>query len=249
MSAYGQTQPYIPVTDAALRDWLTNFSALLTADPTRYGLDASDATVIAGHAAAYASAYQAVQAPSTRTSTGVAQKDAVKASAVASVRVYAQMIKANAGVSNDDKIALGVHVNDPTPSPIPAPASAPMLMIVSAFSGVHHLRYADENTPAARRKPHGVLQLQLNAVIAPAPAVDPGESRFVGLYTKQPVLVEHEPASAGLTATYFARWVTRTGKTGPWSLPESMTVAFGGAAQAIPDGGTLADGQDLQIAA
>ena len=35
-----------------------------------------------------------------------------------------------------------------------------------------------------------------------------------------------QPPAAGLTATYFGRWMTATGKPGPWSLPVAMTVAY-----------------------
>lgn len=251
-TAYQQSQSYIPATDAAFRDWLANFSTLIAADPGRYGLDASDATIITAHSTSFNTAYQTVQAPSTRTSNAVAQKDAIRASAQGSVRVYAQQIKANVGVDNEDKVALGIHVDDPTPTPIPAPTSAPLLMIINAFSGVHNLRYADENTPASRAKPDGVIQLQLNMTVGNSPAVDPDTSSFVGLYTKQPVLIEHDPMNAGKTATFFGRWVTRKGLVGPWSLPESMTIAFGGMPSAgVETGGTpeSAGGEDLKIAA
>lgn len=235
------SQPYIPSNDAAFRDWLLNFATLIAADPTRYGLTAADATVIQGYSDDFDAAYQTAVAPSTRTVVTVAQKDAIRAAANESVRIFAQMIKVNQGVTNEDKIALGIHVDDPTPSPIPAPTSSPLLMLVSSFSGVHQLRYADENTPASRRKPAGVIQMQLNMAVAPGPVVDPTVARFFGLFTKQPILVEHSPENAAQTATYFARWVTRTGKFGPWSLPQSMTIAFAGpAAGGITGGGTSA---------
>jgi hypothetical protein len=249
-TAYTQVQPYIPETDPAFRDWLMNFSTLISADPNKYGLDAADATVIANQYTAFNDAYTLVQMPSTRTPSAVAQKDALRASATGTVRVYAQMIKANGGVDNQDKVDLGIHVNDPTPTPIPTPTSAPIIAIVGATSGQHELRYADENTPASRRKPDGVIQMQLNMTVGTSPATNPDESSFVGLYTKQPVRVELNPIDAGKTASYFARWVTRTGLFGPWSLPQSMTIAFAGGSDAETGGGTTQVGsEDLKIAA
>jgi len=249
-TAYTQTQPYIPQTDGAFRDWLMNFSTLISADPNKYGLEAADATVIAAQYTAFNDAYNVVQMPSTRTPSAVAQKDALRASAVGTVRTYAQMVKSNAGVNNEDKVALGIHVNDPTPTPIPAPTSAPIIAIVGATSGQHELRYADENTPSSRRKPDGVIQMQLNMSVGTSPATNPDESSFVGLYTKQPVRVELDPSDVGKTATYFARWVTRTGLFGLWSLGESMTIAFTGGADAITGGGTTQTGtEDIKIAA
>jgi len=237
-TAYTQTAPYIPETDPAFRDWLLNFSTLISADPNKYGLEAADATVIAAQYTAFNDAYTAVQMPSTRTPSAVAQKDAQRASAVGTVRVYAQMIKANGGVNNQDKVDLGIHVNDPTPTPIPAPTSTPIISIVGATSGQHELRYADENTPASRRKPDGVIQMQLNMAVGASPATNPEDAEFVALHTRQPVRVQLDPGSVGQTATYFARWVTRTGKVGPWSLPVSMTIAFSGGADATTGGGT-----------
>ena len=230
-----------------------NFSTLISQDPQRYGLENSDATIIAQQYADYDASYQPVQTNATRTASAIAQKDATKASAIGSARVYARMIRANAGVTNQDKIDLGLHVPDPTRTPIPTPTTAPLLMIVSAFSGVHQLRFADENSPASRRKAPGASALQLNMVVAAGPVVNPDGSQFVGLFTKQPILVEQDPVNANKTATYFARWVTRTGKFGPWSLPQAMTIAFGGPVQAgmsIPDGGQPEAGDEgLKIAA
>jgi len=44
----------------------------------------------------------------------------------------------------------------------------------------------------------------------------PGSHSFQVMYQ-----LEH----IGQTATYFGRWITRTGKTGPWSLPVAMMIA------------------------
>lgn len=253
MPAYQQSEPYMSRTDAGFRDWLTNFSTLLSSNPSRYGVTAADAAVIAGHQAAYDPLYVACQSAATRTTQIVQQKDAAKASAMGSCQVYAMIIKKNEGVTDDDKVALGLHVDDNTRTPIPAPSSAPILMLQGAFSGEHQLRYADENTPASRAKPHGVMQIQINRTIETGANPDPNDSEFVGLYTKQPILIAQNPTNVGLTATYFGRWVTRTGLTGPWSLPVGMTIAFGGAVDAqAPTGGTsqTAEGGDgLQIAA
>jgi hypothetical protein len=258
MPAVVQSESYIPATDWGFKSFLQNFSTLITADPGRYGLDSADAAIIQSQYTGYAAAFDTVQAPTTRNASTIAQKDALRASAVASVRIYAQMIKVNQGVDNEDKIALGIHVNDPTPTPIPQPTTAPLLAIVAAFSGQHEIRYADETTPTSRAKPQGVIQMELRRTIAVGANPDPGAASPVGLFTKQPVIVEQDPADASKTATYFGRWVTRTGLVGPWSLPVAMTIAFGGpVSQEMPTGGQSitsgtsggGDGEQLKIAA
>jgi len=51
--------------------------------------------------------------------------------------------------------------------------------------------------------------------------------------------VTFEYKNAGLTSSYYARWVTRRGLVGAWSNPVSMMVAFaaGPRKQAQVDGG------------
>ncbi len=252
---YQQTSGYIPNTDTGFRDWITNFSNLIQANPSRYGLQASDAAVISALHAGFEDLYTKVQSGATRTPGLITQKDAVKASAIASCRVYAMQVKANAGVDNQDKVELGIHVNDPTPSPVPAPTSAPMLNITSAFSGEHNLVYADELTPDSRRKPEGVTQLELYVYVGPAATANCEDATYVGVYTKNPIQYTFTPDKAGQTATYFARWRTARGLAGPWSLPVAMMIAFGGPVDQqveLPGGGTPLEadgGQDLAIAA
>ncbi|MGI9014262.1 MAG: hypothetical protein ACR2GY_08430, partial [Phycisphaerales bacterium] len=53
--------------------------------------------------------------------------------------------------------------------------------------------------------------------------------------TRQPIRVTWPQETAGKTIAYFGRWITTTGKEGPWSLPVSMQIAFGGAALAAID--------------
>ena len=245
---YQQTGDYIPQTDAGFRDWLANFALLIQQDPGRFGLEAADAAIISSLNTSFAAAYVACQSPATRTTALVTQKDALRASATASCRVYAMNIKANAGVDNESKIELGLHINDPTPTPIPAPTTTPLLNIVGMFSGSHEIRFADELTPSSRKKPAGAIQLELYVHVGPTPIVNWQDATFAGVYTKNPIQYEFTPDQANQTATYFARWRTQRGLVGPMSLPVAMTIAFGGPVeQQIPTGGTQLTGGDEQL--
>lgn len=255
---YDQTPGYIPRKDETLKFFLENFANLISQDPAKYGLSEGDSQVISDQSEAFSNALSLVMSGATRTPGLVAQKDAIRASAIGSIRVYAMLIKANQSVSNQDKVNLGLHVDDTTPTPIPAPTSSPLLAIVNGFSGEHQIRYADENTPTLRRKPYGAVSMQLNMHVGPMPIVNPYQATMVGLFTKQPILVPHNPANSTKTATYFSRWVTRTGLFGPWSLPTAMVIAFGGPVDSqmpVTGGGSPAsqqtgDGEDeLKIAA
>ena len=56
-------------------------------------------------------------------------------------------------------------------------------------------------------------------------AGDANDAVFVGNFTKNPIAVAFSPEDDGKCATYFARWQSRCGDTGPWSLPVTMRIA------------------------
>lgn len=251
--AYQQNGPYIPRNDEAFASWALNFARLISENPGGYGLCEQDAQIIMGLAKHFMELYQQCQSSQTRTSALVARKDAIRASAEGTFRTYAGLIRANKGVTNADKVSLGLHVPDPTRTRIGPPTTAPMLTIPGLFNGSHMLRYADESTPNSRRKPHGVANLHLWMVISDTQTHLPQETmKLVGIYTRCPIIVEHEVKDAGKTASYFGRWVTKRGLMGPWSLPAHMMIAFGGKDEkgdAVGERADSASGQPLKMAA
>jgi hypothetical protein len=214
--------PYIPPRDADFSNWLLNFSTLLTAAPATYGLVAGDATAVAAQNTAFQAAYTAAINPATRTPVNIATKDAARADAEAVVRPYAVSISLNAGVDVGDKAAIGVTVRNTTPSPIPPPTTVPSLVLRSQTPLNILLGYTDASLPAGKAKPFGAIAIELWQSIGTTAAVDPDQTRFVGTYTKSPFTHAFLAADRGKVATFFARWVTRSGpagraSVGPWS--------------------------------
>jgi hypothetical protein len=216
---------YIPNQDAEALAWMQTFSAGITASPSTYDLVAADATAIAAVVSAFAGAQAVAINPATRTPVAVNDKDEARASAEELCRQYAAGIKVNAGISNSDKIAIGVRPVNNSRTPIPVPDTSPLLNIVGNTPGVQTLRYADSATPDSGKKPFGALSLQLFLATGTAAATDPDTAAFRAAYTRNPVEVAFDAADDGKVATYFARWATRTGEVGPWSLPVSMRIA------------------------
>jgi DNA primase len=70
------------------------------------------------------------------------------------------------------------------------------------------------------------MHLQLYVAIGQSLVSDPAQATFRELVTRTPFEVFHDARDNGRMATYFARWSTRTGLTGPWSIPVGMTVVF-----------------------
>jgi hypothetical protein len=190
-----------------------------------YLLSSPDAVTIAAAVEAFATALAVSSDPATRTAVTVAQKDDCRISAEQICRQYAILIKYNAGVSDPDKIAIGVRPVNPNREPINCPQTSPLLSVIAATPGVQTLRYADSTTPDSAAKPFGATELQLFRAIGTVPITDPGAASFYGKFTKNPIGVDFAAADNGKQATYFARWASRRGQTGPWSAPVSLAIA------------------------
>lgn len=220
---------YIPVPDGAFRDWLLNFSALITASPSTFGLVTGDAVLIAAQADAYDAAYTLATDPSTRTSVTIAAKDAAKASALFVVRPYAIQISLNAGVSDEDKVAVGVTVRKTTRTPIPPPTAVPQVSFVSAVPLVTTLKIVNSDTPDTKAKPFGSIGIQVFTAVGTVAATDPAQLTYVGTFTKIPLNLEFEAPEQGKICSVAARYVTRGGspgaaKVGPWSAILNFNV-------------------------
>jgi hypothetical protein len=222
--------PYIPPRDADLANWSANFTTLLTAAPPTYGLTTTDASNVAAVQATWAADYAAAINPATRTPVAVTAKDTARVGMLAIVRPLAQAISINAGVLTSDKIAIGVNPRTSVPSPITAPTTSPVLTIASGPPLTHIIRFRDEmSSPTVKAKPYGVAAMQLVGTTGGLPTVGGGDAPdllpLAATLTKAPALVSWPSNAAGLTAKYFARWITRTGLVGPWSAEVDAIVA------------------------
>ncbi len=234
--------PYIPSRDSALDAWADNFQSVIAASPTTYGLGAVDAAAITTAFNTWHAAYLLGGSsgsppvpinPATKTPVTVAAKNSAKIAMVGLDRSYAAQIRLNPGISNADKIALGLNLPNNAPSPIGPPATFPLLSITSAQPGTHTIRFADSGSPALRAKPPGSIGLQLYRGIGVAPITNVDLTAWLAQVTAQPFVSSFDVGDAGKIATYFARWITRgkavggaSGQVGPWSAPISMTIAF-----------------------
>ncbi len=216
--------PYIPPKNGAFIAWAANFSTLLTASPSTYGSDAPTAANIASLNTPLQAAYVVITNPATKSKTTVLAYNNAKQAFLASVRPLAVLISRNPGVASSDKTNIGVNLPNNTPTPIPAPSTSPIISFTGATPGQHTYTFADQNTPAKRIKPQGVLQLQTVVAIGTAPATDPTTVPPGPAVTKSPFPVTFASGDAGKIATIWGRWVTRKGLTGPWSSAVSQVI-------------------------
>lgn len=221
---------YIPAKDADFDAFFNNFQTLIAANPTDYGLVVGDATAITTSYTTWHASYLLATNPDTRTTPVVAQKDANRAASTALIRPYAQEISRNSAISPELVTGLGLNLPNPTRPPIPPPLTFPQLALDSLAPRVINLRYTDSGLGASKKKPVGATGMELVAVVGVAPAVSPENGRALGTYTKAPLVATFEAGDQGKIATFFARWVTKSGAggkayVGPWSAPLAQVIA------------------------
>lgn len=222
------TPAYIPPRDADYDAWFLNFSTLLTASPTTYGLVAGDATAVATQYTAWHAAYLAATNPSTRTPVTVATKDTARITATLVLRPYCQRIAVNPAVTNGNKVAIGVNPRGTVPTPIPAPLTFPALIWLGASPGVIQLAYKDSSLGATKKKPFGAIGMELWVGYSATTPPPLSECAFVSMNTKSPLVLD-TTGNAGKAISIYARWATRSGpagvsQPGPWSVVLPGTV-------------------------
>src|SRR5204862_202256 len=78
----------------------------------------------------------------------------------------------NAGITDQNKIDIGVPPVNTNREPVNVPASSPLLNVLGATPGSQTVRYADTSTPDSGGRPFGAANLQLFVSIAAAPTTD-----------------------------------------------------------------------------
>lgn len=216
---------YIPASDDNFRTFAENFAGNITAAPSTYMLTAAQAASIQGVVDVFVAKLAIAQNELTRTKQTIADKDDARSIAENLIREYAIDIKNNEGITDGDKLVIGVRPINPNREPIAPPSSQPLLNVLGNLPGIQSLRYADSNTPDSRSKPFGVTELQLFRGIGDAEGLPLAECQFFAKITRNPVEVPFSEADDGKIATYYARWANAKGQTGPWSTPVSFRIA------------------------
>jgi hypothetical protein len=216
---------YIPRSDHGALNWMKAFANGIGTNPFLYFLSSADAANIHDRVSEFESALRLTSEPGTKTKVTVNRKDEARNVAQQLCEHFASLIKPNAGISDDAKIAIGVRPLNRGRSRVKVPASSPLLKIIGATPGSQTLRYNDTSTPTSRGKPHGAMFLEVRVAVGDEIAQSVDEARPAGLFTRNPIGVTFTSDDDRKKATYWARWVSRRGEFGPWSAPVSMSIA------------------------
>ena len=217
---------FFPSTDSALLAWSLNFSTLISATPTAYGLTAAQATAYATLHTAYGTALAACD-PSTRTKAAVSNKNVARTNLKNSARLLANLINGTASVTNAQKITLGLNVRA-TPSPIPQPSTAPGLSVRSVSGWTVKIKLSDTGSSAKRGKPPGVSAGSVFSYVGATAPSDISSWKFEGNTGKTLVDVAFASTLAPGTQVWLtAYWFNGRKQSGPATSPVSTNLQGG----------------------
>jgi uncharacterized small protein (DUF1192 family) len=216
---------WLPRDDNDFNVFAGVFADTIAAAPATYLLTPADGASLQGVAADFAAKLAISNTEATRTRLTIADKDDARSACESLIRQYAMVIKQSAGIADADKIAIGVRPLSDSREPVECPQTSPIVNILHATPGLHELRYSDSTTPDSRARPHGASELQLFLAITDEEPGNVDEASFYGKFTRNPINVQFSTADDGKLATYYARWASPRGETGPWSIAESMRIA------------------------
>ncbi len=232
------TGSYIPASDEGFRTWGETFATNISADPGKFLMTPAQAASVQAAVDDFVAKLAISSNEATRTRATIIEKDDARSIAETLCRQYAILIKDAPGVADSDKVTIGVRPINPDRNPVECPQTSPILSIILATPGVQEIRYSDSTTPDSRAKPFGASELQLFVAITADGQGSLDDAKFLGKFTKNPVQVNFTAEEDGANATYYARWASMRGETGPWSLPVTMRIVAPavGVAQPVVEG-------------
>jgi hypothetical protein len=220
------TSDFIPTGDTALRNWSLNFSTLITATPTAYGLTSGDATAYGTLHTAYASALTTALDPATRTPVTVAAKDSARSALVAKARELAAKVQATPSVTPAQKTSLGITPRDAGRTPIPPPSTRPVITINSTAGGNFSLRVVDETVVVGRKRPYGYRGAILYYATGASAPASPADCTVLGVTTRVPQAFDLSSVAVGTRVWLMAQWFNTRGQLGPASTVVSQIRAL-----------------------
>jgi len=223
----------VPIVDAPLAEWSTNFNALGGARPEDFSLSPLQMTQYAALHAAWMSAYNAAKAPGAKCKALVRAKNDARHSLLIFVRALYAQVQASP-VSNVNKTLIGVRVKEYAPAPVRPPAEAPLVSLLSVAGRVARYKLSDASAPSSRRKPPSAAGATILSFVGTTPPpVGAAGWRIEAQTGRTEVVVEFPNTVApGTPCWVTAVWYNRRGAWSPACAPVPTYLQVGPVAMA-----------------
>lgn len=222
----------IPVRDALLVPYSTNFNARIVASAATFSLTPAQASAYTPLHDAYVTAYEAMmsaRADGTRSKSLTSARDAAKRNLLIYARQLYTFVQSNASVTQANKILLGIHLRV-IPAPIPRPGVAPGMDVVSVANRTVAVHVHDSANTNKRGKPAGATAAWVYSFVGANYPSDPTLWNFEGATTRPRFDILFPSTVAGGQQVWVcAAWINAKQEAGPTSVPITTNLPGGGA--------------------
>lgn len=220
-----------PKKEAELVTWSDNFSALISATPTTFGLTALQATAYGALNATWLNAFDTATKPSTNSKSNIIAKNQAKQDLLygpGGARELVDIVQAFPGTTNAMRGDLGLRIPASNPAPIPVPTEPPLLSILSTSGRGLEIRLRDKENPDRRGKPVGVQGATVLYYVGENTPADPSQWMFLLNESRTLFDADIPPVvAAGQKVWITAFWFNNRKQSGPVASPESVRVDDG----------------------
>jgi hypothetical protein len=210
---------YVPAADAAFDGWFIFLVQYVTAKCVEGTWEHSPQAARTGLTNArnnWTTAYTNVKGPHTPVDTK-AKNDAKKA-AEAIIRPFVNQYLRFLPVTDEDRLAMGIHNKDPHPSPVQPPKEGPAYSIVQMGPGALGLIYRNGDKGRKGSKPKGMTGAEIHYGVFAEPPLDQEELPGMVWATKVPHIIRFREADRGKRVYFALKWGSRREKCeSPWS--------------------------------
>lgn len=239
------TTDFVPRREGDMDEFVRNFDARITANPTQVGLTAPLALAFHNLVVAWDAAFAVTKNRGTRSESAVIVKNEAKFLMLKNLRELARIVQAYPGTTNEMRSLLGLTVPSQR-QPQPVPSTMPQLQIKKVERNVVSIRLRDADNPTRARPPFAKSAAVFSYVGENPPATGDGWY-FQGGTTRSIVDVLF-PATLpiGTKVWITALWKNERDQIGPASTPVPVLLMGGGVLPGVQSG---ADESSMAIAA
>jgi hypothetical protein len=217
---------YIPSRDGDYLTWLTNYVAYVTANGPSLGLTAGQVTAAGAALIDYQDGLNAAATAKAGAKAAVDGKDQARDLSEVLVRAQVREIQAHPGITDAQRMALGITVPDHTRTPSAPPTERADVNVVTVGQE-HRLTVLDQSNNRAKR-PDDARGIELYRAVAAAGAPIPSsidDMTLVGVFSTSRFSLFYEGDQIGKTVAYIARYVGTKNQPGPVGTLATATIA------------------------
>jgi hypothetical protein len=194
-------------------------------DPARIGLTPADVAELGALVAADQSAHNEVNALLLRVKAmrkTMSGPNGTHRQLVVRLRALASTAR-NSSATNGDLAAIGVSRKSTKPSPRNVPQEAPEFSVAGVTPGRINIRFRVMGSAAPRARAANAIGVQIAVVDGTRLEADNEAETALNLFVPRSPANLDSAKMPGKVRLY-ARWITRRGQTGSWSLPVPVSV-------------------------